>query len=248
MITFETHIQEINRQHLLAQAAANDAIEHAKAAGVLFLEIKSRLKHGQFLHWIRGNVKVSLRQAQRYMAVAQGTTIPLRRLIEKSDTVSHLSDVSDRGTWKNRQWQPNRGYVYVFNEDGADYWVTPSNHKPMGFLICKHYAGERISSEGFFLHYTVLAEEKYEHIPTENYIGTKCPIHIASGVEEILRSYGLKDLQTTMVHSSSCLEGYERPHAEPHIDCWYWDEGTADYDLFIKYLTPLMSTHKVEFS
>jgi len=236
MEILNTNINEINRLHNLAQASASDAIEYAKQAGALLIDAKKRLKHGQFLSWINDNLSVSARQVQRYMAVAHGKTIPLRKLIEKSDTVSQLTEVVNTGAWKNEHWNPERGYIYVFNEDEADYWVTPCNSAPMGFHICKHYAGKRTSSEGFYLRYTVLAEENYKDMPTQYYIGTKHPIHLPSGVQEILGTFGLKDLKTTLVYSCLSTEGYERPHAEPSVECWYWDEGSPEYDLFIKYV------------
>lgn len=239
MINFETHGKEINRLHHLAHQMASDAITNARTAGILLLEVKQAMKHGKFLHWVRDNVQVSLRQAQRYMAVAEGKTIPLRRLIEKNDTVSHLTEVVNGGIWKKGLWEPERGYTYIFNEDEADYWVTPSKDQPMGFHVCKHYQGKRIPSVGFHLRYTVLAEEAYNEIPNQNYIGTKRPIHLPQGVEGVLRSYGLKDLKSTLVFSILSKEGDERPHAEPTVDCWYWDEGIPDYELFIECVKPI---------
>ena len=94
MINLESHGQEINRLHTLAKKMAIDAVEHARSAGLLLLEAKKEMKYGKFLLWVRDNVQVSLRQAQRYMAVAQGKTIPLRRLIEKSDTAVSLFSIN----------------------------------------------------------------------------------------------------------------------------------------------------------
>ncbi len=72
MINLESHGQEINRLHQLAHQLAADAVVNAVAAGDLLLEAKRELKHGQFQQWVKKTVNVSLRQAQRYMAAAEG--------------------------------------------------------------------------------------------------------------------------------------------------------------------------------
>lgn len=53
------------------------------AIGSALLEVKARLKHGQFLHWIESEFSMSFRTAQRFMAVAD-------RFAGKSDSVAHL--------------------------------------------------------------------------------------------------------------------------------------------------------------
>lgn len=79
---------QINEQHALAQQHAETAIEHARRAGLLLLEAKAQLEHGNWLSWLEANTQVSARSAQRYMRVAQGKPMPIRAL--KCDTVSHL--------------------------------------------------------------------------------------------------------------------------------------------------------------
>ena len=79
---------EINVQHRLAVQHAGSAIEHAKRAGELLTQVKADLPHGTFMAWVATHVDVSPRQAQRYMAAAQGRTLPLRTI--KCDTVSLL--------------------------------------------------------------------------------------------------------------------------------------------------------------
>jgi hypothetical protein len=159
MLIFETHGQEINRHHLLAQQKATDAVEHAHLAGKLLLEVKKGMKHGKFQSWVNDNAQVSMRQAQRYMAVAQGKTIPLRRLIEKSDTVSHLkkAEQCSEGVWNKGVWEPEPGFMYLFNDDTGAYWVTPSSERAESFHVCKHYSGEKISSKDFYWRYTIFA-------------------------------------------------------------------------------------------
>ena len=83
-------IQEINAEHAEAVKHADLAIEHARRAGALLLEVKATLDHGAFLPWIDENVNVSRRQAQRYMRAAQGKPTTARAI--KNDTVSHFAD------------------------------------------------------------------------------------------------------------------------------------------------------------
>lgn len=79
---------EINRWHALASEHAEKAIEHARRAGALLLQVKGKLLHGEFLPWVLANVHVTPRQAQRYMAAAAGKPLPVRAI--KNDTLSHF--------------------------------------------------------------------------------------------------------------------------------------------------------------
>jgi hypothetical protein len=235
MLTFETHGQEINRLHLLAQQTASDAIEYARTAGMLLLEVKKGMKHGKFLLWVRDNAQVSLRQAQRYMAVAQGKTIPLRRLIEKSDTVSNLKMETQcsEGVWVKGVWEPEPGFMYLFNDDTGAYWVTPSSERAESFHVCKHYNGEKISSKDFYWRYTIFAFVEDPDLTSEFYIGTRWPLTLRSGVAGVLESYGLKDLKESLQMGSRWVDGSERPFCEPPKSNWYWDsEKPEGYGLF----------------
>ena len=81
-------IAEINNQHELAINAANQAVEHAKRAGELLLQVKAELPHGEFGKWLAENVTVSERQAQRYMQKVVGE-LPAPTPA-KTDMVSYL--------------------------------------------------------------------------------------------------------------------------------------------------------------
>lgn len=48
VITTDTRAAQIQAHHDAAHAAADKAIEHAKQAGVLLLEVKASLPHGEF--------------------------------------------------------------------------------------------------------------------------------------------------------------------------------------------------------
>jgi hypothetical protein len=234
MLTFESHGQEINRLHLLAHSAANDAIEHAKAAGVLLLEMKNRLNHGQFLHWVHDNAQVSLRQAQRYMALAQGKSIPLRRLIEKNDTVSHLKkgNESSEGVWVDGKWQPEPGYMYLFKDETGTYWVMPSAERAESFHVCKHYNGHKMSSEGYYWRYTILSVVNDPDLTSNCYMETRFPLTSRIGVAGVLQSYGLSNFKEALQIGSKLDGGSERPFGEPPISNWYWNSETPDDGLF----------------
>ena len=62
-----TTVADINRHHDLARSKAAEAITHAMEAGKLLLVAKGSMEHGSWAAWLRDNVRVSTRQAQRYM-------------------------------------------------------------------------------------------------------------------------------------------------------------------------------------
>jgi hypothetical protein len=236
MINLESHGQEINRLHTLAKKMAIDAVEHARSAGLLLLEAKKEMKHGKFLLWVRDNVQVSLRQAQRYMAVAQGKTIPLRRLIEKSDTAVSLLNKTNKikesgGVWIGDRWEPEDGYLYLFNDGQAAYWVTPSGDSGKSFHVCKHYHGVAVSSDGFYWRYTILAKLTDPDLTSDFYIGTRFAIHNKSEIEGVLKSYGLLDLKSSFMFGAKCVEPDDRPFGEPDPKDWYWNSELPFSDL-----------------
>ena len=232
MINLESHGQEINRLHLLAHQMATDALAHARAAGLLLLEVKQEMKHGKFQHWVRDNAQVSLRQAQRYMAVAQGKT--LTRLVDKNDTVSHLEKVDglSEGVWIDGKWQPEPGYFYLFKDETGTYWVTPSAERPESFHVCKHYNGDRMSSEGYYWRYTIFSVVNDPDLTSNCYMGTRFPLFSRSGVSGVLKSYGLSNLKETLQLGKKLDGGSERPFGEPSASNWYWNSETPDDGLF----------------
>lgn len=124
---------EINRHHGLAVARAGEAIQHVIAAGKLLLEVKAALPHGQFGEWMEANLQVSARQAQRYMAAAQGKAIPSRALgnqDRKNDTVSYLprpSFIPADGHW----------YSCASSDSRMDFVIEPSSEH-VGFFFVTH--------------------------------------------------------------------------------------------------------------
>jgi len=137
MELIESKIIEINRLHGLAQASASEAVEYAKQAGLLLIEEKKKLKHGEFLNWVTNNTEVGIRQAQRYMAVALGKPVAIRQLAEKCDSeMSHLEKLFGKSLFI-----PESGHKYetvVWTSETDALWVLIDPFKPLeenNFLI-----------------------------------------------------------------------------------------------------------------
>jgi hypothetical protein len=65
-----TAAAEINAEHLAATGKAREAIEHARRAGEMLLDVKAGLGHGEWLPWLKKNITFSERTAQTYMRLA----------------------------------------------------------------------------------------------------------------------------------------------------------------------------------
>ena len=240
MLPTQTIIDQINTHHKNATKHAKDAVESAKAAGELLLHMKATLPHGALTSWIKANLNVSDRQAQRYMAVAQGKTVPLRKLAGKTDTVSVLQTTAQsQGKWKNEKWEPEAGCMYLFNEEGASYWVLPCTEGGKWFHVSKLYDGPRMSTDGFYRHYTIFSVVDDPDLTSKFYVGTTTPLGWI-GVGDVLKSYGLKDIEKSLIKGKPAKHSYERPFGEQSPENWYWgnngdwDDREAYADLMLK--------------
>lgn len=136
----EDSIKEIDRLHTLATKSAAKAVEYAKQAGQILLQIKNNLPHGQFGDWISKNLSVSARQAQRYIAAAEGKKTASMGIASKSDIESHLTDddlLMD--AIDNPKWVPESGYWYMGIYKNAAFHIVPDINYPEGFFISKFY-------------------------------------------------------------------------------------------------------------
>ena len=164
--------------------------------GELLLKVKAGLPHGQWTDWVERNLTVSLRQSQRYIAVAQGKVVPVRQLAGKSDTVSLLPAnqkpnlIRCQGAWVNGRWRPKPGFFYLFKEGGANYWAHPSTRDDRWFHVCKHYDGPRMPTEGFSRRYTVFSPITDPAFTSEQYVGTTTPLGWI-GVGDVLKSHSM---------------------------------------------------------
>jgi len=113
----------VNREHCLAQRAAEGAIAHAIRCGELLAEVKASLPHGAFGAWIRTNCEFSAATAGNYMRAARNP-----RALGKS-----LRHLFPSGRPKLNEappdWLPPRGEVaaalaphgYVECKESAEY-------------------------------------------------------------------------------------------------------------------------------
>jgi hypothetical protein len=65
-----TTAAEINQEHFQAETALNRALEHARRAGELLIQVKGQLAHGGWIGWLNSNFQGSVRRAQGYMRIA----------------------------------------------------------------------------------------------------------------------------------------------------------------------------------
>lgn len=141
-MSLQNHLAaKINHHASIAAAKAMEAMHHAMEAGKLLLEVKASLPHGQFQVWLLANTKLSVRQSQRYMAVAHSEVVAIRELSAKCDTVSHLTHESD-------QHRVNPNFCPAADQCAANitggvpvYVVEPSKAHP-GFFFVSHCLDE----------------------------------------------------------------------------------------------------------
>ena len=205
-----TIASEINGHAEQATAKANEAMHHAIEAGRLLLEVKASLEHGQFGEWLETNVKVSARQAQRYMAAAEGKPTPIRSLSSKYDTVSHLTELplssirTDTFTnWPAPTWTPTPGHWMCATTDDAAWWVVPSLEHPGFFHISKFYQDATAEPD----------PNQPDWDGASLYAGTKRPAR-ADVVEAMLQHFGMKE-PVNAEWSSREKPGLSRPFGEP---------------------------------
>src|SRR5262245_38957693 len=63
--------EKINAAHAACEQALKAGLSHALTAGKLLVEAKAKVKHGEWLPWLKANVRFSERTAQGYMRVAR---------------------------------------------------------------------------------------------------------------------------------------------------------------------------------
>lgn len=202
-----TIASEINQHHAIAQAKAGEAIHHAKEAGRLLLEVKAALPHGEFGKWLEQNITVSVRQAQRYIAVAEGKQVPIRALASKSDTVSYLTDAAPTTTvWPTPEWMPEDGHWYLATWDNAAFCVVPSLEHPGHFHVSKLHT----------LKTPELVTDEPEWDGVSVFDGTNKPMK-AYAIESMLQHFGMAEpakVNWDVVEKA----GLSRPLGEPESD------------------------------
>jgi hypothetical protein len=180
---------QINNHVEQAATKASEAIHHAIEAGKLLLEVKASLEHGQFGAWLETNAKFSARQAQRYIAAAEGKP-PQIRALTKNDTVSYLTHDDEKAKavreYFKPTWEPIPGHQMVTTVDDVDYWVTASLAHPGYFHITT------VCEPGMSFKLGACSSDTAPEDMDGNLQFTKREIHSAS-VEDSLVRDGLKD-------------------------------------------------------
>ena len=216
MELIESKAQQINELHSMANSKAAEAIECAIQAGKLLIEVKKALKHGQFLRWVKSNLAVGLRQAQRYIAAAEGKCAPIRSLTVKSVMVSHLETSCDQGLVVDGNWVPTRGYCYAHCSPEGAYWVV-SDLMSGGFHVSKFYQCERDPSvDPEFYADPDDPFDTREWDGMSLYDGSNHAMRVEM-VDPFLRFLGLKDPSTASWNTSVCA-GLPRPFGEPKTE------------------------------
>lgn len=196
---------EINEHHASATAKAGEAIHHAKEAGRLLLEVKAAVPHGEFGKWLEQNITVSVRQAQRYIAVAEGKPIPIRALTSKYDTVSHLQEPQAVTDWPTPTWTPTPGHWHMAHTDDAAWWVVPSLEHPGHFHISKLHQ----------LQTPEPATNEPEWDGVSVFDGTKSPMK-AYAIEGMLQHFGMAKPSKVNWEVTE-KAGLSRPFGEPEV-------------------------------
>jgi hypothetical protein len=106
----------IRAEHEATAAALKRGAEHAMAAGQLLIAAKKRLKHGQWLPWLRDHCVMPERTARLYMRLA-GT----KQLIESQ--IGNVADFSVRGAIALILAPTTGKYFGVVSEDWAENYT-----------------------------------------------------------------------------------------------------------------------------
>jgi hypothetical protein len=98
VLTLQNIADEINREHgaVLKHLRAagkheQSALEHGCKVGALLLQAKDKLSHGKWLPWLRANTQVSVRQAQRYLQLAQANASRVTHFTSQRAALAELS-------------------------------------------------------------------------------------------------------------------------------------------------------------
>lgn len=93
-------IEQINLEHRLANSKASEAVQHATNCGLMLLQVKASLKHGEWLPWLReqqesGAIDFSQKTATTYMRLASNRQ-RAADLIEPQSIRAALELLSDK--------------------------------------------------------------------------------------------------------------------------------------------------------
>jgi hypothetical protein len=85
-----------------------------------------------------------------------------------------------------------------------------------------------MSTDGFYRRYTIFSVVNDPDLTSKFYVGTTTPLGWI-GVGNVLMSYGLKDIEKSLINGVSAKHRYERPFGEQPTENWYWgNDGEWD--------------------
>ena len=96
-----------------------------------------------------------------------------------------------------------------------------------------------MSTSGFRREWTIFSKVTDPDLTSEFYVGTTRPLGYI-GVEGVLKSYGLKNFEKSLIIGKQTQHGFESPFGEPESENWYWgengewDDREAYADLILK--------------
>lgn len=137
---------QINQLHEKATKSVADAIGYAKEAGMHLLAVKTSLPHGQFGSWVKENLVVSQRQAQRYITAYKNKMPEVSPLV-KCDTMSDSAIEYSHDRLHNPQWIPEPDTWYSAGLDIGGFWIVPDSKFPNAFHISKFCAPPGIDTQ-----------------------------------------------------------------------------------------------------
>jgi Protein of unknown function (DUF3102) len=101
----------IKTEHEATVGALKRSVEHAMAAGVLLIEAKAQLKHGQWLPWLSEHCAMSERTARLFMRIARNKS--------EIERIGNVADLSLRGAVALISLQKNYNGDVVNLADGV---------------------------------------------------------------------------------------------------------------------------------
>ncbi|MBU3582023.1 DUF3102 domain-containing protein [Polynucleobacter sp. AP-Capit-er-40B-B4] len=139
LLDFSIAATQINQLHEKATRSAEDAIGYAKEAGMHLSTVKKSLTHGQFGSWVKENLAVTQRQAQRYIAAYKAKK-PEINTLPKSDVMSDFEKEYFHERLHNPQWIPEEDTWYCAGLDTGGFWIVPDSKFTNAFHISKFSA------------------------------------------------------------------------------------------------------------
>jgi hypothetical protein len=129
---------EINEAHHMARVAAESAVEHAIRCGELLIQQKKRLKHGQFVDWVKEHCDFSYPSAVLYMRST--------RHKDKALSFSSLSQLLTAEKVGDNPGAPPKPR-YAYEEAIQPDFELPPGHDPRAWQMRKgdHRAGSPMS-------------------------------------------------------------------------------------------------------